>query len=223
VLSAGSAAGIGGRLAPLLGRLGDALGAEGVNVGSVVSIFSGETALAVAPAPVGRTPAVVIVARTSQAASARAALASLAVPLAQLFSTGGSASSQAPVLSPHQVGAATVEQVALTPGLQLDYAVTNGLVIVSTQLSAVSSLLERRASLSSDAGYRATLPDSPSRVTSLLFLDFSQLLYLGEQTGLTQGTRYRALAADLARIRTAGLESTGGEADTTAELLLQIS
>jgi hypothetical protein len=31
----------------------------------------------------------------------------------------------------------------------------------------------------------ATLASRPQRVTSLLFLDFSQLLSLGEQTGLT--------------------------------------
>jgi hypothetical protein len=168
---------------------------------------------------------VAIVARTSHPGAARAALASLAVPLAQLLAPAGSSSSSSPGagLTQHQVGSETVEQISLSPGLQLDYAVTNDLVIVSTQLRAVASVIERKGSLSSDAGYRATLPDSPTGVTSLLFLDFSQLLYLGEQTGLTQGTRYRALAADLARIRAAGLESTGGEADTTAELLLQIS
>jgi hypothetical protein len=59
--------------------------------------------------------------------------------------------------------------------------------------------------------------------TSLLFLDFSQLLSLGEQTGLTRSAAFEALRPDLERIRAVGLNSASGEADTTAELILQIS
>jgi hypothetical protein len=59
-------------------------------------------------------------------------------------------------------------------------------------------------------------------VTSLLFLDFSQLLSLGEQTGLVHGSFLRRLTPDLEQIRAAGASSTSGEADTTAELFLQI-
>ena len=59
-------------------------------------------------------------------------------------------------------------------------------------------------------------------MTSLLFLDFSQLLSLGEQTGLISGTRYRLLRPDLEKVRAVGLVSTGGESDSTAELTLQI-
>jgi hypothetical protein len=60
-------------------------------------------------------------------------------------------------------------------------------------------------------------------VTSLLFLDFSQLLSLGEKMGLTRGARLTAPRPYLAEVRTVGLDSTSGEADTTAELFLQIS
>jgi hypothetical protein len=59
-------------------------------------------------------------------------------------------------------------------------------------------------------------------VTSLLFLELSQLLSLGERTGLTRSASLRRLEPDLARIRAIGLTSTSGEADTTAELSLQI-
>ena len=68
----------------------------------------------------------------------------------------------------------------------------------------------------------ATLASRPQRVTSLLFLDFSQLLSLGEQTGLTGSARLTALRADLDKIRAVGFDSTSGEADSTAELFLQI-
>ena len=60
-------------------------------------------------------------------------------------------------------------------------------------------------------------------MTSLLFLDFSQLLSLGEQIGLMGRGRIRALLPDLQKIRTIGLSSTSGEADSTAELSLRIS
>jgi hypothetical protein len=40
--------------------------------------------------------------------------------------------------------------------------------------------------------------------------------------GLTHGARFRALAPDLERIRAVGMDSTSEEADTTAELFLQI-
>jgi hypothetical protein len=66
------------------------------------------------------------------------------------------------------------------------------------------------------------LPSHPEKVTSLLFLDFTQLLNLVEQAGLTRGTRFTALGPDLQMIRAVGLQSTSGEADSTAELLLQI-
>jgi hypothetical protein len=69
---------------------------------------------------------------------------------------------------------------------------------------------------------RDTLSGRPHRVTSLLFLDFSQLLSLGEQTGLLKSARYRALRTDLEKVRAIGLDSASGEADSTAELSLQI-
>jgi hypothetical protein len=73
-----------------------------------------------------------------------------------------------------------------------------------------------------DPSNRATLADHPQEVTSLLFLDFTQLLSLGEQTGLIRGARYRQLRPDLNKVGTIGLSSTSGEADSTAELSVQI-
>jgi hypothetical protein len=46
---------------------------------------------------------------------------------------------------------------------------------------------------------------------------------LGEQTGLTGSATYRAFQGDLDKIRAIGLSSTGGKADSTAELFLQFS
>ncbi len=60
-------------------------------------------------------------------------------------------------------------------------------------------------------------------MTSLVFADFSQLLSLGEQTQLDAQRRLpQRSCADLRQIRAVGMDSTSGEADTTAELFLQI-
>jgi hypothetical protein len=66
------------------------------------------------------------------------------------------------------------------------------------------------------------LSSRPGQVSSLVFLDFNQLLSLAEQTGLFRGARYRLLRPDLEKVRAVGLTSTRGEADSTAELFLQI-
>jgi hypothetical protein len=225
VLSAATAGGIGGGIGPLLGRLGSALSSQGVDVAQIRSIFSGEVAVAVAPAGGARSghgPALVIVARTRRAARARALLAELEGPLSQLFAPPSTGPGQAPELGDVQLAGVTVHQLSLAPGLQLDYAVFHGLVVVSTSLRAIAGVARPSHPLSGEAPYQATLGERPDQVTSLLFLDFSQLLSLGEQTGLTRSARIEALRPDLKKIRAIGLVSTRGEADTTAELFLQI-
>jgi hypothetical protein len=223
ILAAGAVLGIGGRIGPLLHRLGSALASEGVNVSQITSIFSGETAVALMPAGAGRGPAIVIAARTLHQARTRALLAQLEVPLAQLFPAPVNGPGVAPEVGNVGVAGVTAHQLALGPGLQLDYAVFNGMVVVSTSLRAIAEVARHSESLPDESAYQATLAGGPSQLTSLLFLDFSQLLRFGEQTGLIRGTVLTVLTPDLQRIRAIGLTSTGGESDTTAELLLQIT
>jgi hypothetical protein len=220
VLGALAAGGIAGRVGPLLRRLGAALSSEGVDVPQIVSLFGAETAVAIVPHQ--RSPALVVVARTDDEARARSMLAALELPLEQLFPPASSGPGSAPLFGDQQVAGVTAHELTLTPGLHLDYAVFDGLVVVSTSLDGIAAVARHARALADDPAYRATLSAGPSRVTSLLFLDFSQLLSLGEQTGLTRGAQYRALAPDLRKIRAVGLSSTSGEADSTAELFLQI-
>ena len=227
VFKAAAAAGIAGRVGPLLHRLGDALAAEGVSPRTLVSIFSGETAVAVVPGSAGpagnaRPPGLIIVSRTKDEAQTKATLATMEVPLAQLFPAPSSGPGQAPEFNDVQVDGVAVHELSLTPGLQLDYAVFDGLVVVSTSRGGVAAVIAHQRAIAGDQRFRATLATRPRRVSSLLFLDFSQLLSLGEQTGLTPSARVRALTPDLEKIRGVGMDSTSGEADTTAELFLQI-
>jgi Protein of unknown function (DUF3352) len=228
VLSATAAAGIAPRVGPLLQRLGTALASQGVDVGQALSLFAGETAVAVTPPPrvsaaaAGSGPALVIVARTAHEDLARALIASLEGPLAQLFPTPADGPGQAPEWNDVEVAGVSAHQLAIAPGLELDYAVFRGLVVVSTSLRGIAAIAAHGPPLAGTPAYRAVVGQGPARVTSLLFANFSQLLNLAEQMGLTRGARLSVLRPGLERIRTLGLVSSRGEADTTAELILQI-
>ncbi len=223
LLSAGTTAGIAGQVGPLLRRLGAALAAEGVNVHSLDSIFAGETAVLITPpGPLSTSPSLAIVARTSNPAQTRTTLASLEVPLAQLFPAPNAGPGQAPEFDDVQIAGITAHELSLTTGLKIDYAVADGLVVVSTSRSGIAAVLGSRRSLASQSEFQTALDGRPQRVSSLLFLDFSQLLSLGEQTGLARSAGSGALTPDLQSIRAVGMDSTSGEADTTAELFLQI-
>jgi hypothetical protein len=80
----------------------------------------------------------------------------------------------------------------------------------------------RQRALAEDPRYTRAVGDQPSGLTSLGFADFSQLLSLGEQSQLARSPGFSALAPDLQRIRVVGASSKREEADTTAELYLQI-
>jgi hypothetical protein len=220
LLRAGALAGIGANVGPLLGRLGAALTAQGVNVHNVLSVFDGETAVALSPGP---SPALLIVSRVPNQSAAQGELASLEGPLTSLFSpSSGSDAGQEPELADTQVGGATVHEVQLGPGLAVDYGVFDGLAVVSTSLRAIDGVVHRSHALSDEAAYRTVLPAGSGHVSSLLFGDFTSLLSLGAQTGLTSGARTRELLPDLSKIRAIGLSSTSGENDTTTELTFEI-
>jgi hypothetical protein len=219
LLRAAATAGFAGNVAPLLARLGAALTAEGVNVHKIDSIFGGETAVALSP---GASPSLVIVARTSNAAATRSELAGLEGPLTALFPAPTSGPGQIAGLDDAQVGGVTVHELGLGPGLQIDYTVWNGLVVVSTSVRAIDQVVSRGRSLADEKAYETALSDPPAQASSVLFTDFGQLLRLGEQIGLTSGTRVRELLPDLTKVRAIGLSSTSGESDTTTELRLEI-
>lgn len=219
LLRAAATAGFAGNVAPLLAHLGAALTSEGINVRKVDSIFSGETAVALSPGP---SASLLIVARTSNEAATRSELAALEGPLTALFPAPASGPGQISGLADREVGGVTVHELGLGPGLQLDYTVWNGLVVVSTSVRAIEQVLSRGRSLADENAYRTVLSDRPAQLSSVLFTDFSQLLSLGEQIGLTSGTRVRELLPDLTKVHSIGLSSTSGESDTTTELRLEI-
>jgi hypothetical protein len=219
VLNAGSAAGVAGGVGPLLSRLGTALRAEGVDVADIVSIFHREAAVAIVPHQ--GSPTLVIVARAPHQAATARELAQLEVPLAQLFAPAGKGAQSAPVFNDRSLGSVTAHQLALSAGLQLDYAVFRGLVVISTGLSGIQAVAQRSKTLAADPAYRAVLGSRPSQVTSLVFADPGPLLNLGSSTGLTGSSPLSQLTGDLRAITAVGVTSTRGRDQSTSVLTLQ--
>lgn len=220
VLNAGSAAGIAGGIGALLSRLGAALRSEGVNVSALVSIFHGESGVAIVPG--GKSPALLVVARTSDQKRTQDELAQLEAPLAQLFASPSKSSSSEPVFSDRQVSGVTVHQLLLTTGFQLDYAVFRGLVVISTSLQGIADVAGQTHPLSRDPGFVAALGSRPRLVTSMVFADLGQLLGVGKITGLTGSPTYTRLQPDLQKIGAVGLTSTRTADDSTTDLTIQV-
>ena len=217
VLGAAAQIGIAAQAGPLLRRLGAALAAEGVNIGRVESLFSGETSVAVAPGG-----ALIVLTRVKDTQAASDELANLEVPVTQLFPAPSSGSGQIAQFSEREIDGVTAHELSLGTGVRLDYALFHGLLVISTSLDGIGAVAKHVGSLTTEAGYRTAVSNRPRRVTSLLFLDFSKLLDLAERTEVLRGARFRALSPDIRRISAAGLYSTRGEADSTAELTFEI-
>jgi hypothetical protein len=217
VLDAAASVGIAGQVGPLLTRLGGALHAEGVNISHLESLFSGETSVAIGP-----TGALIVLTRVENERATSTELANLEIPLSQLFPAPATGSGQVPQFTDRRVDGVTAHQLSLGTGLRLNYAVFRGLLVISTSIDGIAAVAKHLRSLTDEPTYRAAIGNAPSQVTSLVFLDFSQLLDLAERTGLLRGARVHALRPDIGRIRAVGLDSTRGEADSTAELTLEI-
>ncbi|HWE10565.1 MAG TPA: DUF3352 domain-containing protein [Solirubrobacteraceae bacterium] len=220
VLNAGSAVGITGGLGPVLSRLGSALSAEGVNVKDIVSLFHGESAVAIVP--MAQSPALVIIARTSDPARAQTELAQLEAPLAKLFRVASGGSGSGLAFRDRRIAGITVHQLQLTPGFQFDYAVLRGMVVISTGLQGMTQVVENSHPLAGDSSFTTALGGRPRLVTSLVFANLAQLLKVGDMTSLTGSATWSRIQPDLRRIGAVGLTSSRGLADSTTELTIQV-
>lgn len=216
-----STIGLGARIPQLLTGLGRALSAEGVNVKQdLASLFSGEAAVIITTH--GSTPVITVVTRPRDLGATRTDFAELEAPLERVLAPSGAQAGQIPLFNQVSVGGVAAHQLVISPGLQFDYAVTGSDLILSTSVQGIAGVVRHAHSILDQSGYTTALSHRPPRVTSLLFLDLNQLLRLNEQIGLISGPRFRSLAPDLDRVRTLGLDTTTGAAQSSADLFLQI-
>lgn len=215
LLGLGGLTGIGGDTGALMAQAGRLLADSGVSfVRDVLPLFGREVAVTIVD--VGGAPAVALLARTPDEERTRAALLRLEPAIARLFAPEGG---EAPRFADAEVGGTAVRRLATADGAELDYAVANGTMAISTSAGALAAVVRPRGTIGSNPDYKVVIPDSQSELTSIVFFDFSQLLSLFEPLGLTGDS---GLATDLQRVRAVGLVSTSGETQTTAELTFEI-
>ena len=161
----------------------------------------------------GATPEITLTARTDDPALTREALARLQGPLTEQ-------------LAPGSAGFRALDgdafTLAATPRLEPSYAVTGNVVVASTHRSGLAQRTLARRGLAQDPAFRAVANQTGARVEALAFADLRQLLALGERTGLTLGSGFPATRDDLRQVRAVGAVVRREEADSTAELFLEI-
>jgi hypothetical protein len=193
-------------LAPLLARAGK-------DLAPLLRLFGGEVALTITPG--AQAPVLTLTTRTRDEAAARAALAAAQAPLARLLRAPG-----AKLPAWHRRGG--VVQLRPPGGIELDYGVFGGKVVVSTQAAGVDAVRRAKAPLSGTAEWSKAIGKSPTGVTSLVFLDLTQLLGLAEQSGLSGDRTYLSVRDDLRMVRAVGARTASEGDESTAELFLLI-
>jgi hypothetical protein len=184
----------------------------------LIDLLRREVALVITPA----TPAPILslMARTGDEAGTRETLRRLQAPVARLLTPEQGA---APAWREEDFGDGVRGATLVTPeGASLSYAVFDERLVIATSPEGIRRIRDADGSIADADGFDDVLGDRPDQVGSLGFLDFSQLLELGEQTGLNDSRAYLAARDDLQKIRAVGVNSTGSKEETTAEILLSI-
>lgn len=220
ILTAAASAGLEGRIGPLLRRLGAALRAEGGDVAGLEALFDGETAVAITTA--GGSSALVIAARVADPAEVQFELADLEAPFAQLFAPSRKALAPAPAFTTPVVDGVTAHQLVVAGGLQVDYAVLHGLVVISTNLHGIAAMADPGPTLAHDPSYAATLDAAhaagPGAVTSLVFARPAPLWSLLRTLGFTAAATYGSDAPPLSHVTALGLRATRAGTDITLQI-----
>jgi hypothetical protein len=167
-------------------------------------------------------PVLVVAARVRDEARARQAMARLQPALIRALAPASTPAGALPTFTQHEVGGMTAYQLRAGPSFQLDYAVDKGRVVLATDLSALAALAAGKSTVADQPGFKATLAASSKAATSVVFSDLSQLLDLAEATGLRNDPHYLPVRSDLRRVRALGIQTASGEAESTAEISLQI-
>ncbi|HEV7492299.1 hypothetical protein [Baekduia sp.] len=105
----------------------------------------------------------------------------------------------------------------------LSTAVWDGKVAVATNPKGIAAVKRDGKHLTDLANWQLSVGNHPDLRSSLLFLDFSRLLTLGEETGLSASSAYRSAKADLQKVRAIGASTSGTSSESTAEISLLIT
>jgi hypothetical protein len=196
-------------LGDLLGQAREALGTEGAAAvqDDLLALLREETALVVLPGV--PAPTMLVIARTGDEAGTQSALDRLTGSLPDLLE-GAEVTTEGDVT------------IVTSGETQLFAAVFDGKLVLSTSAQGIEAARAPDGGIAGEESFDEVVPDRDEPVTSVVFLDFSQLLKLGEQTGLDDSRAYLAVKPDLERVRSVGASSTGTGEDTTTEIRISI-
>jgi len=219
----GAAGGRAGGLGALVGRARGALSAGDLApiTQSLSGALGGEVALFVIPhTPV---PILAVIAHAPDEAATRLDLARLQAPLAALFTPASAAAGgEVPTFTESTVAGIDAFSLRLTAGLELDYAVFDHQLVLSTNPAALAAVRAAGPGLAASASYRQSMTGRPARVSSLAFASAAPLLALVEQTALARSPSYLGHRGDLDRVRAVGESSSVKGAQSTTEIFLSI-
>jgi hypothetical protein len=182
---------------------------------SALQLLEGEVALLLTQGP--RRPVISLLAQAPDADAAMRIMRTLERPLANVIAPGAT-----PQVGVRKVEGTNVRTLTMSGGRELAYAVDDGVLIVSSSPVGVETILRSDESLADTEDFERTTEDRPDRISSLLFLDLSQLLELGERGGLGRNPTYRALRGDLNAVQAVGAFSSGNEEESSAEVSVLI-
>jgi hypothetical protein len=177
---------------------------------AVLDTLRGEVALTLTPALPAPVATVIAHARPGT----RSALAQLEAPIAKLLGKGARF---------HTVTVARARARVLKAGpITLAYAVVRDDLVIATSPAGIAAVANAPVHLDGEDQFKTVAGDAPGRVSSLLFLDFTELLRLGEQTGLSSSHAYQSVRDDLQKVRAVGAWSSGSGDESNAEINLSI-
>ena len=176
----------------------------------VLSALRGEVAITLTPA----VPAPVLTVTAHARKDTGRTLAQLEPPIARLL--GKAARFRGVTV------AGKPARVLKAGPITLVYAVLSDKLVISTATSGIAAVASGGDHLDSQDTFKTVAGDAPGKVSSLLFLDFTELLRLGEQTGLGDSRAYQSVRDDLQKVRAVGAWSSGSGDESKAEINLSI-
>jgi hypothetical protein len=178
--------------------------------GQLDRVLHGEAAITLTPS----VPAPVLTVMAHAGKDGRGALAGLEAPIERLL---GKRARFASV----RIAGKPARTLRGSP-IPLTYAVVGDVAVIATAPSGVAAVARGGDRLDRQDSFNTVAGDAPGKVSSLLFLDFTELLRLGEQTGLGDSRAYQSVRDDLQKVRAVGAWSSGSGDESNAEINLSI-
>jgi Protein of unknown function (DUF3352) len=147
-----------------------------------------------------------------------AALAALQRPLARSVASGA----QVPSFQTKEVDGVNVHSVAISPQVDLSYAVFDRMLVISTQPQGIEQVRSSGDNLAGSGAYQDATDRLPDSVSALVFLNLDEVFGLAQQAGLATDPLYASLSEDISRIGSLGLAVTGSNSELRSELFLAI-